>query len=162
MSNSSEPWTGVPLSVDFSRPEHYLLFLFQLLFASCTVLVAGSVAVSILATRALRLQNRFLFMLNTSVCDTLVGLSVFYVGLFDVYEGYPSRNGTFYILNSLMGINILTFMFAQFDRFNSLCTPSLYVWGSPALRQVLVHAVWGRVCLRCNRRIVVKMETVQH
>ncbi|CAL1614911.1 unnamed protein product [Knipowitschia caucasica] len=125
-SNSSAPWTGVPLSVDFSRPEHYIVFLFQLLFASCTVLVAGSVAVSILATRALRLQNRFLFMLNTSVCDTLVGLSVYYLGLFDVSEGYPSRNGTLNFLPSLLGVNMLTFMFAQFDRYFAVCHPFLY------------------------------------
>ncbi|XP_072290249.1 uncharacterized protein [Eucyclogobius newberryi] len=291
LPNSSVSLTGVPLSVDFLQPEDYFVFIFQLLFATTTVLVAGSVVISILATKALLLQNRFIFMLNTSVCDTLVGLSVYYLGLFDVYEGFPPRNGTYSVLNSLMGINILTFMFAQFDRyfavchpfmynrfitrhvviavnvycwiytyghliiriflplstalqfyifsnvifliiilvkvimtvklyfvvrfqverdppgperdsnreslqiiifvvllflvlwspsfvnillryftdgvtfrneatnifaimarFNSLCTPSVYIWGSPALRQVLVHAVWGRVCPRCNRR----------
>ncbi|XP_055017910.1 kappa-type opioid receptor-like [Boleophthalmus pectinirostris] len=294
MSNTSVSLTGVPLSVDFQHPEDYFVFIFQILFATITALVAGTVVVSILATRALRLQNRFIFMLNTSVCDTLVGLSVYYVGLFDVFEGYPPRNATYYVLPSLMGVNIWTFLFAQFDRyfavchpfiysrfitrhvviavniycwvytymhsivrtllpvstalqlyvfsivsfqiivltkvimtiklyfvarfqverdlpgpekesnkeslkiiifvvimflvlwgpsfinillryfgggvtfrneatnifaimarFNSLCTPSVYIWGSPALRQVIVRTLWGRVCPRCSRRIAV-------
>ncbi|XP_059192723.1 mu-type opioid receptor-like [Centropristis striata] len=117
---------GVPLAVDFDSPEDYFIFIFQILFATTTVLVAGPVVISILATRALRLQNRFIFMLNTSICDTLVGLSVYYNGLFDVYEGYPSRNGTYNILPSLLGVNILTFLFAQFDRYFAVCHPFIY------------------------------------
>ncbi|XP_059192724.1 kappa-type opioid receptor-like [Centropristis striata] len=117
---------GVPLAVDFDSPEDYFIFIFQILFATSTVLVAGPVVISILATRALRLQNRFIFMLNTSICDTLVGLSVYYVGLFDVYEGYPSRNGTYNVLSSLLGVNIMTFLFAQFDRYFAVCHPFYY------------------------------------
>ncbi|XP_017267679.1 uncharacterized protein LOC108233617 [Kryptolebias marmoratus] len=117
---------GVPLSVDFSSPEDYFIFIFQIVFATTTVLVAGTVVISISATGALRVQNRFIFMLNTSVCDTLTGLSVFYLGLFDVQEGYPSRNGTYNVLSSLLGVNILTFLFAQFDRYFAVCRPFIY------------------------------------
>ncbi|XP_040897896.1 kappa-type opioid receptor-like [Toxotes jaculatrix] len=117
---------GVPLSVDFDSPEDYFIFIFQVLFATTTVLVAGTVVIGILSTRALRIQNRFIFMLNTSICDTLVGFSVYYLGLFDVQEGYPSRNGTFNVLSSLLGVNILTFLFAQFDRYFAVCHPFLY------------------------------------
>ncbi|XP_071337804.1 kappa-type opioid receptor-like [Trachinotus anak] len=117
---------GVPLSVDFDSPEDYFIFIFQILFATATVLVAGAVVIGILSTRALRLQNRFIFMLNTSICDTLVGLSVYYLGLFDVQEGYPSRNGTYNVLPSLLGVNILTFLFAQFDRYFAVCHPFIY------------------------------------
>ncbi|XP_029998477.1 uncharacterized protein LOC115425233 [Sphaeramia orbicularis] len=117
---------GVPLSVNFNSPGDYFIFIFHIVFATATVLVAGSVAVSIAATKALRLQNRFIFMLNTSICDTLVGFSVYYLGLFDVQEGYPSRNGTFNVLPSLLGINILTFLFAQFDRYFAVCHPFFY------------------------------------
>ncbi|KAL7888376.1 hypothetical protein AOLI_G00033500 [Acnodon oligacanthus] len=60
--------------------------------------LAGSVLAGILRTRALRAQNRFVFMVNTSVSDALTGLSVYYLGMFDVQEGYPSRNGTFHVL----------------------------------------------------------------
>ncbi|XP_067293057.1 trace amine-associated receptor 7g [Pseudorasbora parva] len=116
----------IPLSVDFSRPEDYLIFSFHILFATVSVLLAGSVVIGIMSTRALRSQNRFIFMLNTSISDTLTGCSVFYLGLFDVQEGYPSRNGTFYILPSFLGVNVLTFVFAQLDRYLAVCFPFFY------------------------------------
>ncbi|XP_068559655.1 uncharacterized protein [Cebidichthys violaceus] len=117
---------GVPLSVNFDSPEDFLIFAFQLVFATTVVLVAGPVVVTILATRALRLQNRFVFMLNTSICDTLVGVSVYYLGLFDVQEKHPSRNGTRNLLPSLLGVNVMTFLFAQFDRYFAVCHPFTY------------------------------------
>lgn len=116
----------IPLSVDFSTPEDFLIFIFHILFATSAVLVAGSVVIGIASTRSLRGQNRFIFMLNTSISDTLTGFSVYYLGLFDVQEGYPSRNGTFYILPSFLGVNILTFLFAQFDRYFAVCHPFFY------------------------------------
>ncbi|XP_075955739.1 uncharacterized protein LOC142957673 [Anarhichas minor] len=117
---------GVPLSVNFDSPEDFLIFGFHIVFATTVVLVAGPVVVAILATRALRLQNRFIFMLNTSIADTLVGVSVYYLGLFDVQEGYPSRNGTRNMLPSLLGVNVMTFLFAQFDRYFAVCHPFIY------------------------------------
>ncbi|XP_060927900.1 G-protein coupled receptor 183-like [Limanda limanda] len=114
------------LSVDFNSPVDYLIFIFQILFATTAVLLAGLVVISILCTKALRLQNRFIFMLNTSICDTLVGLSVYYLGLFDVQEGFPSRNHTYHVLPSLLGVNIMTFLFAQFDRYFAVCHPFAY------------------------------------
>ncbi|XP_047197442.1 uncharacterized protein LOC124852489 [Hippoglossus stenolepis] len=128
LSNLTPPVTGavLRLSVDFNSPVDYLIFIFQILFATAAVLLAGPVVISILCTRALRLQNRFIFMLNTSICDTLVGLSVYYLGLFDVQEGFPSRNGTYHVLPSLLGVNIMTFLFAQFDRYFAVCHPFAY------------------------------------
>ncbi|KAM6931022.1 uncharacterized protein FYW49_003215 [Xenentodon cancila] len=126
LSNTTASATGVTLSVDFSSPEDYFVFLFQILFATSTVLVAGTVVIAIAATKALRIQNRFIFMLNTSICDTLIGFSVYYLGLFDVQEGYPPRNGTYNVLPSLLGVNIFTFMFAQFDRYFAVCHPFIY------------------------------------
>lgn len=117
---------GLPLSVDFASPVDYLIFIFQLVFATTAVLLAGTVVIGILGTKTLRHQNRFIFMLNTSVCDTLVGVSVYYLGLFDVQEGYPSRNGTYSMLPSLLGVNLMTFLFAQFDRYFAVCHPFIY------------------------------------
>ncbi|XP_061115608.1 trace amine-associated receptor 2-like [Conger conger] len=116
----------VPLSVDFDRPEDYFIFLFHIIFATSAVLLAGSVVIGISSTKSLRRQNRFIFMLNTSISDTLVGFSVYYLGLFDVQEGFPSRNGTYYILPTLLGINVITFLFAQFDRYVAVCYPFFY------------------------------------
>lgn len=116
----------VPLSVNFDAPGDFFIFIFHILFATSAVLVAGSVVIGISSTRFLRRQNRFIFMLNTSVSDTMTGFSVYYLGLFDVQEGYPSRNGTYYILPSFLGVNVLTFLFAQFDRYFAVCHPFFY------------------------------------
>ncbi|XP_061880221.1 C5a anaphylatoxin chemotactic receptor 1-like [Entelurus aequoreus] len=116
----------VPLSVNFVTPGDFLIFIFHIVFATSAVSVAGSVVAGISFSRCLRVQNRFIFMLNTSISDTLTGFSVYYLGLFDVQEGYPSRNGTFYILPSFLGVNVLTFLFAQFDRYLAVCHPFFY------------------------------------
>ncbi len=132
----------VPLSVGFTRPEDYLIFLFHILFATGSALLAGSVVIGIMSTRALHSQNRFIFMLNTSISDTLTGCSVFYLGLFDVQEGYPSRNGTHYILPSFLGVNVLTFVFAQFDRYLAVCHPFFY-------KRFITRGVVIGVCALC-------------
>ncbi|XP_036382165.1 G-protein coupled receptor 183-like [Megalops cyprinoides] len=134
--------TTVPLAFDFNRPEDYFIFLFHILFATSAVFLAGSVVIGILSTRGLRIQNRFIFMLNTSISDTLTGFSVYYLGLFDVQEGYPSRNGTFYILPSFLGVNILTFLFAQIDRYIAVCHPFFYS------RYIMRPVVIG-ICVFC-------------
>ncbi|XP_041792347.1 olfactory receptor 4K1-like [Chelmon rostratus] len=118
--------TLVPLSVHFDSPGDYFLFIFHILAGLSTVLVAGSVACAIISTRALLRQNRFIFMLNTSICDTMTGCGIFYQFLFDVRVGFPSKNGTYYILPSLLGVNIVTFLFAQFDRYFAVCRPFFY------------------------------------
>ncbi|XP_029960098.1 G-protein coupled receptor 183-like [Salarias fasciatus] len=119
-------FTMVPLCVDFDSPEDFLIFIFHLLWGIGTVLVAGSVVCGILNTRALLAQHRFLFMLNTSVSDTLTGCAIFYQFLFDVKTGFPSRNGTYYIVPSLLGVNMMTFLFAQIDRYFAVCHPFFY------------------------------------
>lgn len=36
-----------------------------------------------------------------------------------------------------------TNLFAIMARFNALFTPSVYIWGSPALREAAIKTVWG-------------------
>nr|XP_015221355.1 PREDICTED: allatostatin-A receptor-like [Lepisosteus oculatus] len=116
----------VPLAVDFTETADYFIFIANLLIATSSVLVAGSVVLGIIWNKTLRAQNRFIFMLNTSISDTLSGVGGYYIGLFDVQEGYPSRNGTYYIVPSLMGVNILTILFSQVDRFLAVAHPYAY------------------------------------
>ncbi|XP_051278403.1 uncharacterized protein LOC127375986 [Dicentrarchus labrax] len=118
--------TLIPLCVDFDGPGDYFLFIFHILAGVSTVLAAGSVALGISNTHALLRQNRFIFMLNTSICDTMTGGGIFYQFLFDVRVGFPSKNGTYFILPSLLGVNIMTFLFAQFDRYFAVCHPFFY------------------------------------
>ncbi|KAK0151322.1 hypothetical protein N1851_007534 [Merluccius polli] len=106
---------GIPFAFDFDLPVEYVIFIYHLLFGAMAVLVAGTVVVGILITRNLRAQNRFIFMLNTSISDTMSGFSVYYLCVFDVHEIYPQRNSTYYILTSLLGVNIITFLCAQIE-----------------------------------------------
>ncbi|XP_014905231.1 uncharacterized protein LOC106958043 [Poecilia latipinna] len=122
----STNFTLVPLCVDFTSPGDYFLFIFHIMAGVSTVLVAGSVVCGIISTRALLVQYRFLFMLNTSISDTLSGFGIFYQFLFDVKEEYPVKNWTFYFLPSLLGINIMTFLFAQIERYFAVCHPFFY------------------------------------
>ncbi|XP_069038438.1 G-protein coupled receptor 183-like [Lepisosteus oculatus] len=116
----------VPLAVDFNDAADYFIFITNLLIATSAVLVAGSVVLGILCKKSLRAQNRFIFMLNTSISDTLSGVGGYYIGLFDVQEGFPSRNGTYFIVPSLLGVNIMTIFFSQVDRFLAVVYPYTY------------------------------------
>nr|XP_015221362.1 PREDICTED: G-protein coupled receptor 183-like [Lepisosteus oculatus] len=150
----------VPLAVDFETPVDYLIFIINFIIATTSVIVAGSVVLGIVCKRALRAQNRFLFMLNTSVSDTLTGLSGYYVGLFDVYEGYPSRNGTYYILPAFLGVNILTMLLAQVDRFFAVSYP--YAYNRYVSRTVIIEACafcWFYTYLIILIQNVVPLET---
>lgn len=74
LSNMTESLgRAVPLSVDFNKPEDYFIFISQILFATTTVMTAGTVVIGILSTRALRIQNRFIFTLNTILLTRLLG-----------------------------------------------------------------------------------------
>nr|XP_015221346.1 PREDICTED: G-protein coupled receptor 183-like [Lepisosteus oculatus] len=132
----------VPLAVDFTKAEDYFIFIVNLLIATSSVLLAGSVVLGIICKKSLRGQNRFIFMLNTSISDTLSGVGGYYIGLFDVQEGFPSRNGTYYIVSSLLGVNVLTIMSAQVDRFLAVVYPYAYN------RYITRTAVIG-VCVFC-------------
>lgn len=123
---SSLNTTLVPLSVDFDSVGDYFLFIFHILAGVSSVLVAGSVVYGIIRTRALATQTRFIFMLNTSISDTMTGCGIFYRFLFDVRVGFPSKNGVYYVLPSLLGVNIMTFLFAQFERYFAVCHPFFY------------------------------------
>ncbi|XP_069038428.1 sphingosine 1-phosphate receptor 3-like [Lepisosteus oculatus] len=116
----------VPLAVDFKNAADFFIIITNLLVATSSVVVVGSVVLGIVCKKTLRRQNRFIFMLNTSITDTLTGVGGYYIGLFDVQEGYPSRNGTYFILPSLLGVNVLTIMFAQLDRFLAVVYPYTY------------------------------------
>ncbi|KAG2471447.1 G-protein coupled receptor 183-like [Polypterus senegalus] len=116
----------VPLAVDFDNIGDYFIFAFHVLLATCTVLVAGAVVVAILGSKSLRTENRFIFMLSTSISDTLSGFGWFYVGLFDVKESYPQRNGTYFVLPTLLGVNFITILTAQIDRYVAVSYPFFY------------------------------------
>ena len=135
-NTTASSYGGIPLAFDFERPVEYVIFIYHILFGATTVLVAGTVVVGILITRNLRAQNRFIFMLNTSISDTMNGFSVYYLCVFDVHENYPRKNSTYFILTSLLGVNIMTFLCAQIERYCAVCQP--FIYGRVFTRHVVI------------------------
>ncbi|XP_033903034.2 ovarian cancer G-protein coupled receptor 1-like [Acipenser ruthenus] len=132
----------VPLAVDFDSPGDFAIFILNILIATTIVIVAGSVVIAILCTKSLRTENRFIFMLNTSISDTISGFAWYYTGLFDVQEYYPRRNTTLGILNSCVGVNVFTVLFAQIDRYLAIGHP--YVYSRYITRSVIIG-----ICICC-------------
>ncbi|XP_051777086.1 G-protein coupled receptor 183-like [Erpetoichthys calabaricus] len=130
----------VPLAVNFENIGDYFIFAFHVLLATCTVLVAGAVVVAILGSKSLRTENRVIFMLSTSISDTLSGFGWYYNGLFDVKEFYPQRNGTYFILPTLLGVNFITILTAQIDRYVAVSYPFFYA------RRITLRVVIG-ICV---------------
>ncbi|XP_028681054.2 G-protein coupled receptor 183-like [Erpetoichthys calabaricus] len=130
----------VPLALNFSNTVDFFIFAFYVLLATCTVLVAGVVVVAILRSKSLRTENRFVFMLSTSISDTLSGFGLYYGGLFDVKEAFPQKNGTFFILPTLLGVNLLTILSAQVDRYVAVSYPFFYA------RRITLRVVIG-ICM---------------
>ncbi|XP_051777090.1 C-C chemokine receptor type 4-like [Erpetoichthys calabaricus] len=131
---------SVSLAVTFASTGDYFLFAFYVLVATCTFLVAGAVVVAILGSKSLRTENRFIFMLSTSISDTLSGFGLYYGGLFDVKESYPQKNGTYFVLPTLLGVNFLTILTAQIDRYVAISYPFFYA------RRITLRLVIG-ICI---------------
>ncbi|XP_069038437.1 sphingosine 1-phosphate receptor 3-like [Lepisosteus oculatus] len=151
----------VPLAVDFNDAADYFIFITNLLIATSAVLVAGSVVLGIICKRSLRAQNRFIFMLNTSISDTLSGVGGYYIGLFHVQEGYPSSKDTYYIVPMLLSVNILTILFSQVDRFLAVAYP--YVYNRFITRTVVIEVcffAWFYTYLLLTILNLVTVETV--
>ncbi|XP_028681051.1 G-protein coupled receptor 183-like [Erpetoichthys calabaricus] len=116
----------VPLAFSFDNTADYFIFAFHFLLATSTVTVAGSVVFAILRTKSLRNENRYIFMLSTSISDTLSGMGWYYIGLFDVNDTYPQKNGTYFVVSTLLGVNFITILIAQIDRYVAVSRPFFY------------------------------------
>ncbi|XP_028681052.1 adrenocorticotropic hormone receptor-like [Erpetoichthys calabaricus] len=116
----------VPLAFSFDNTADYFIFAFHFLLATSTVTVAGSVVFAILRTKSLRNENRYIFMLSTSISDTLSGMGWYYIGLFDVKDTYPQKNGTYFVISVLLGVNFITILTAQIDRYVAVSRPFFY------------------------------------
>nr|XP_046242313.1 uncharacterized protein LOC124057797 isoform X2 [Scatophagus argus] len=161
LSNTTGSLTGaVPLSVDFDSPVDYFVFIFQILFATTAVLIAAPVGIAIFSTRALRLQNRYQVERDPPSAEKdskkeSLRIIIFVVISFLVLwcPSFVNIVLRFLTGGGLTFRNEATNPFAILARLSAVCTPAVYLWGSPALREATVRTVWGRVCPRCRRRV---------
>ncbi|XP_043925725.1 pinopsin-like [Protopterus annectens] len=117
----------LPLSVSSDSFGNVLLLIFHAVFATAIAMVNGCVLIAILMTHSLRRENRFIFMVSTSISDCLVGLGWYYEGIFDVKDlPYPTKNGTFYILSTLTGVSMIILVAAQVERYIAVTSPFTY------------------------------------
>ncbi|KAI4820854.1 hypothetical protein KUCAC02_028821 [Chaenocephalus aceratus] len=138
---------GVPLSVDFKSPQDYVIFIFQIVFATWSMTIKLYVVARVQLARdppsaekeskkeSLRIIIFVVITFLVLWCPSFVNIIIRFIGV----GGLTFRNEA-------------TNLFAIMARFNAVCTPSVYIWGSPALREAMVKNVWGRVCPRCKRR----------
>ncbi|XP_038133122.1 melanocyte-stimulating hormone receptor-like [Cyprinodon tularosa] len=103
-----------------------LMFLFNITLAAAIIYLNVSVFFSILLSRSLRSENRFMYMLSTCLSDICTGVSYYYVGALDVKDHYRSPTRTFYIAPTFLGLSFMAILAAQADRYNAISSPFKY------------------------------------
>ena len=124
MSNSS--LQGLSLALPLTSFGNVLLFLFSVSLASSIIFLNMSVFVSILLNRALRSENRFMYMLSTCFSDICSGVSYYYAGVLDVKDIFGSPTGTYYVVPTLLGLSYMAILAAQADRYHAVASPFQY------------------------------------
>ncbi|XP_062236714.1 D(1)-like dopamine receptor [Platichthys flesus] len=124
MSNSS--LQGLSLALPLTSFGNVLLLLFSVSLASSIIFLNMSVCVSILLNRALRSENRFMYMLSTCFSDICTGVSYYYVGVLDVKETINSPMGTYLIVPTFLGLSYMAVLAAQADRYHAVASPFQY------------------------------------
>ncbi|KAI3372006.1 hypothetical protein L3Q82_006877 [Scortum barcoo] len=123
MSNSSR---GLSLVLPLTSFGNVLMFLFNISLAATIIFLNVSVSLSILMSRALRSENRFMYMLSTCFSDICTGVSYYYVGVLDVRDSFESPTRTFYIVPTFLGLSYMAILAAQADRYHVVVSPFTY------------------------------------
>ncbi|XP_073532372.1 melanocortin receptor 4-like [Phyllobates terribilis] len=97
------------------------------LVATLSVTLNGLLATAILATKTLRSENRFLYILNTCLGDFLLGAVWFYAGLFDNTDSTPGKIASRFLLYNLMGTIFLSILSSQCERHFAVASPFKYM-----------------------------------
>ncbi|XP_037634363.1 sphingosine 1-phosphate receptor 3-like [Sebastes umbrosus] len=124
MSNSSlQGWSPVLPLTSFGN---VMMFLFNILLAATIIFLNVSVSLSILLNKALRSENRFMYMLSTCLSDICTGVSYYYAGVLDVRDNFSSPTRTFYIAHTFLGLSYMAILAAQADRYHAVVSPFKY------------------------------------
>lgn len=123
MSNSSQ---GLSLVLPLTSFGNVLILLFSIFLAAAIIFLNVSVFLSILLNKALRRENRFMYMLSTCFSDICTGVSYYYVGVLDVRDSFDSPTRTFYIVPTFLGLSFMAILAAQADRYHAVVSPFKY------------------------------------
>lgn len=123
MSNSSQ---GLSLVLPLTSFGNVLILLFSIFLAAAIIFLNVSVSLSILLNKALRRENRFMYMLSTCFSDICTGVSYYYVGVLDVRDSFDSPTRTFYIVPTFLGLSFMAILAAQADRYHAVVSPFKY------------------------------------
>ncbi|KAM7391317.1 hypothetical protein PAMP_022017 [Pampus punctatissimus] len=135
MSNSS--W-GLSFVLPLTNIGNVFMFLFSIFLAATIIFLNVSVSLSILLNKALRSENRFMYMLSTCFSDICTGVSYYYVGVFDVRDSFNSPTRTFYIVPTFLGLSYMAILAAQADRYHAVISPFKYSQRMTRNRTLLV------------------------
>ncbi|KAM3936466.1 adenosine receptor A2a-like [Leptodactylus fuscus] len=117
----------VRLSVNVNRVAYAFLFCFHIMVATLSVTLNALLAMAILATKSLRSENRFLYILNTCLSDFSLGAVWFYAGLFDNTDSLPGIIASRLLIYNLMGTIFLSILSSQCERHFAVASPFKYM-----------------------------------
>ncbi|XP_035796724.1 beta-2 adrenergic receptor-like [Amphiprion ocellaris] len=123
MSNTSHVWSPVLPLTSFGN---VLMFLFSIFLAAAIIFLNVSTSLSILLNRALRQENRFMYMLSTCFSDICTGASYYYVGVLDVKDSFDSPTRTYFVVPTFLGLSFMAILAAQADRYHAIVSPFTY------------------------------------
>ncbi|CAL8249158.1 unnamed protein product [Merluccius merluccius] len=155
MNNHSVPLAPV---LPLTSLGNVLVFLFSILLATTILFLNSSVLLSILMNRALRNENRFMYMLSTCLSDICSGVSYYYAGVLDVRDHYSSPTRTFYIAPTFLGLSYMAILAAQADRYHAVASPFKYsqrMTRNRTLLVILAYWVYAFVIVAVNNLVTV-------
>ncbi|KAK7117217.1 hypothetical protein R3I94_022696 [Phoxinus phoxinus] len=136
--NISQSNAGLGTVLPLTSFENVLLFLFNVILATTIIFLNVSVFLSIMMNRSLRRENRFMYMLSTSLSDFCSGVSYYYAGVLDVRDYFESPTRTFYIVPTFLGLSYMAILAAQADRYHAVSAPFKYSQRMTRNRTLLV------------------------
>lgn len=140
MSNHSQ---GLSFVLPLTNTGNVLMLLFSIFLAATIIFLNVSVSLSILLNKALRGENRFMYMLSTCFSDICTGVSYYYVGVLDVRDTFDSPTRTFFVVHTFLGLSYMAILAAQADRYHAVVSPFKYSQRMTRNRTLLViFAYW--------------------